>query len=85
MSIETVLSTPGRLFQFILQVGETFHIIADNSPFMELNSCSVTLLHLFCSLYIFNVGYSPEVNPSFLFIEYSVLEVVDDVSSRCRS
>jgi hypothetical protein len=83
--METVLSTPKRLFPYILQVGESFHIIFDNIPLMQLNCCSSALLHLFCFLYVFNVGYSPEVTPALLFIQHYVLEVVDDISSKCQS
>lgn len=78
-----VLSTPKRLFPYIIQAGKTFHVISDSIPFLEFNSCSDALLHLFCFLYVFNVGYSPEVTPAFLFIQHAVLGVIDDPSSKC--
>ncbi len=48
----------------------------------ELDSCCAALLHLFCYLYVFNVGYSPEVTPAFLFIQHAILGVVDDLSMK---
>jgi hypothetical protein len=82
-SFEEFLSTPKRLFPYILQFGKTFHIIADNAPFMEeLDSCCTALLHWFSYLYVFNVGCSPEVTPAFLFIQHTILGVVDDLSTK---
>ena len=83
--MEQIISNPRRLFSYILQLGESFHIIADGQPFMEVENCSSALLSMFCFLYVFDVGYSPEVMPAFLFIQSCILEVSDGKSSKCQN
>ena len=69
---------------FILELADSFHIIADNRSVIKSYSVSEALLHLFCIYYVFDIRYSNEVMHSLLFIQSQILGKVDSFTSACK-
>jgi hypothetical protein len=66
------IKKPKRVYPYILQIGDSFTIIAEGKPFVTAKSSSEALLSLFSLQYAFNLEYSTEVRPFFLLTQSEV-------------
>ena len=84
-SMAEAIKKPKRLYPYILQIGDSFTIIARGKPFMSAQNSADALLNLFCLHYVFNTQNSPEVKPSFLLIQSEVMGLKDSDTASCKN
>lgn len=64
---------------FILQLGQSFYILADNAVFVKCTHVLEALYSLMCCYYVFHIHFSKEVLPSLTFLQREILgDKVDD-------
>lgn len=69
---------------YILNIGDTHHVVVDNELFMTSHCVSEALLNLFAAYYVFYISYSREVKLSLLFIQSKIFELQDSETSRIQ-
>ena len=79
------MKKPRRLFPYIVSIGETFYIIADQQPLLSPKNSVEALIDLLCVYYVFNIKYSPEVKPSLLFFQSILLGIEDSETKRNKT
>ncbi len=70
---------------YILNIGDTHHVVVDNEIFMTFHCVSEALLNLFATYYVFYIEYSREVKLSLLFIQSKIFELKDSETSKIQT
>jgi hypothetical protein len=68
---------------YILNIGDTHHVVVDNEIFMTSHCVSGALLNLFAAYYVFYIEYSREVKLSLLFIQSKISTNGRDLKNFC--
>lgn len=66
---------------FVLKLGATLYIIADNNVLVKTTRTAEALYTLICCYYVFHIHFSKEVLPSLTFIQHEILEDKTDASA----
>ncbi|EFX60254.1 hypothetical protein DAPPUDRAFT_344394 [Daphnia pulex] len=82
VSLEAVLKETLNRPPFILNIGDSFHIIVDNQVLLTSNSLCDALLNMFAAYYVFSIAYSPQVKHALLFIQSVILGLEDEHSKK---
>jgi hypothetical protein len=82
VSLEAVLKKTLNRSPFILNIGDSFHIIVDNQVLLTSNSLCDSLLNMFAAYYVFSIAYSPQVKHALLFIQSVILGFEDEHSKK---
>jgi hypothetical protein len=78
------IKRPKREMPFLLRIGDTYTIVVDNEPLVHVATGSMEgLLLLIASHYIFNIHWCPKVLPALRFIQTQILQLEDDLTSKC--
>lgn len=77
------MKKPIRVEPFILKIGDSFTIVVDKRPFLQVSMGSVeALIHLIGVYFLFNIEWSKEVFATCLFLQKEVLRIEDEPTFR---
>ncbi len=78
------IKRPKREMPFLLRIGDTYTVVVDNEPLVQVATGSMEgLLLLIASHYIFFIHWCPKVLPALRFIQTQILQLEDDFTSKC--
>lgn len=83
--LSEAIRKPNRIYPYLLSIGNAYHVIVEKESIIQTQVSSEGLLNLFSCLYVFNIKYSPSVEPSFLFIQSEILNKKDSFTSGSKN